>query len=164
MNVLVTGAGGFVGQNLCIRLSREKDFTILPFDVANEPSELLDFLREADRIVHLAGINRPLEPSEFMAGNFGLTSTIVEALEKMQRSVPIVFSSSMILFHPLSAQSYLIKDTHLVSYDSIQFNMFTDIVVFFFKDIFYCLICHLREIIFPAEMGKKNPSLLIFFR
>ena len=95
MNVLVTGAAGFVGQNLCIRLSREKDCTLLPFDIANEPAELLDFLKQADRIVHLAGINRPLEPSEFMTGNFGLTSTIVDALEKLQRPVPIIFSSSI---------------------------------------------------------------------
>jgi UDP-2-acetamido-2,6-beta-L-arabino-hexul-4-ose reductase len=95
MKVLVTGAAGFVGQNLCIRLSREKDCTVLPFDVANEPAELLDFLKQADRIVHLAGINRPLEPSEFMTGNFGLTSTIVDALEKLQRPIPIIFSSSI---------------------------------------------------------------------
>jgi len=95
MNVLVTGAAGFVGQNLCIRLSREKDCTVLPFDIANEASELFDFLHKADRIVHLAGINRPLEPSEFMAGNFGLTSTIADALEKMQRPIPVIFSSSI---------------------------------------------------------------------
>lgn len=95
MNVLVTGAAGFVGQNLCIRLSREKDCTVLPFDVANKESELSELLPKADRIVHLAGINRPLDPSEFMTGNFGLTSTIVDALEKMQRPVPVIFSSSI---------------------------------------------------------------------
>ncbi|HNV36634.1 MAG TPA: NAD-dependent epimerase/dehydratase family protein [Rectinema sp.] len=95
MNVLVTGAAGFLGQNLCIRLSREKDCTVLPFDIANEESELFELLTKADRIVHLAGINRPLEPSEFMAGNFGLTSTIADALEKMQRPIPIIFSSSI---------------------------------------------------------------------
>ncbi len=95
MNVLVTGAAGFVGQNLCIRLSREKDCTVLPFDIANEESELFELLPKADCIVHLAGINRPLNSSEFMAGNFGLTSTIADALEKMQRPVPIIFSSSI---------------------------------------------------------------------
>jgi len=95
MNVLVTGAAGFVGQNLCIRLSREKDCTILPFDVANNQSELFQLLPKADRIVHLAGINRPLDPSEFMTGNLGLTSAIADTLEKMQRPVPVIFSSSI---------------------------------------------------------------------
>jgi UDP-2-acetamido-2,6-beta-L-arabino-hexul-4-ose reductase len=95
MNVLVTGAAGFVGQNLCIRLSREEDCTVLPFDVANEESELFELLAKADRIAHLAGINRPLNLSEFMTGNFGLTSTIADALEKMQRPLPIIFSSSI---------------------------------------------------------------------
>jgi len=95
MNILVTGAAGFVGQNLRIRLSREKDCTVFPFDVANTDSELFEFLSNADRIVHLAGINRPPHPSEFMTGNLGLTSTIADALEKMQRPVPIIFSSSI---------------------------------------------------------------------
>jgi len=95
MNVLVTGAAGFIGQNLCIRLSREKDCTVLPFDIGNEESELFDLLKKADRIVHLAGINRPLDPSEFIKGNLGLTSAIADELEKMQRPIPIIFSSSI---------------------------------------------------------------------
>ncbi len=93
MNVLVTGAAGFIGQNLCIRLSREKDCTVLPFDIGNEESELFDLLKKADRIVHLAGINRPLDPSEFIKGNLGLTSAIADELEKMQRPIPIIFYS-----------------------------------------------------------------------
>ncbi|SLM18722.1 NAD-dependent epimerase/dehydratase [uncultured spirochete] len=95
MKVLVTGAAGFVGQNLSIRLSRENDITLLPFDIDNTEAELIDALSVADAVVHLAGINRPLDPSEFVTGNVGLTSTIADALEKFQRPLPIIFSSSI---------------------------------------------------------------------
>jgi UDP-2-acetamido-2,6-beta-L-arabino-hexul-4-ose reductase len=95
MKVLVTGAAGFVGQNLSIRLSRENDITLLPFDIDNTESELIDALSVADAVVHLAGINRPLDPSEFVTGNVGLTSAISDELEKLKRPLPIIFSSSI---------------------------------------------------------------------
>ncbi len=95
MKVLVTGASGFVGQNLSIRLSRESDIAVLPFDIDNTHTELIDDLSKADAIIHLAGINRPLNPSEFMTGNLGLTSAIADELEKMKKPVPIIFSSSI---------------------------------------------------------------------
>jgi UDP-2-acetamido-2,6-beta-L-arabino-hexul-4-ose reductase len=95
MKVLVTGASGFVGQNLSIRLSRESDIAVLPFDIDNTHTELIDDLSKADAIIHLAGINRPLNPSEFMTGNLGLTSAIAYELEKMKKPVPIIFSSSI---------------------------------------------------------------------
>lgn len=95
MKVLVTGAAGFVGQNLSIRLSRENDMTLLPFDIGNTEAELVDALSVADAVVHLAGINRPLDPSEFVTGNLGLTSAIADALEKLKRPLPVIFSSSI---------------------------------------------------------------------
>jgi len=95
VKVLVTGAAGFLGKNLLTRLSREKDITVIPFDVANTEQELRQYLSEADVLVHLAGINRPLEPAEFMTGNVGLTSTIAEYLEKSGKALPMIFSSSI---------------------------------------------------------------------
>lgn len=95
MKVLVTGAGGFVGRNLCMRLSREKDMEVVPFDVENSLEELSVFLSQADVIVHLAGINRPLDPADFMSGNYDLTSSIVGMIEKEGRAIPLVFSSSI---------------------------------------------------------------------
>jgi len=71
MNILVTGAAGFVGQNLRIRLSREKDCTVFPFDVANTESDLFEFLANADRIVHLAGINRSAKSFRVHGWEFG---------------------------------------------------------------------------------------------
>ena len=95
MKILITGAQGFIGKNLIIRLKREKDYEILPFDVENREEDLYEYLKLADRIVHLAGINRPLTPDEYMQGNFGLTSRIAEFLEENKRQVPIIFSSSI---------------------------------------------------------------------
>ncbi|MEN6411832.1 MAG: NAD-dependent epimerase/dehydratase family protein [Veillonellales bacterium] len=95
MKVLVTGTAGFVGQNLSIRLSRENDITLLPFDIGNTESELIATLSEADAVIHLAGINRPLDPSEFVTGNVGLTSIIADELEKLKKHLPIIFSSSI---------------------------------------------------------------------
>jgi len=61
----------------------------------NTEQELRQHLSEADVLVHLAGINRPLEPAEFMTGNVGLTSTIAEYLEKSGKALPMIFSSSI---------------------------------------------------------------------
>lgn len=95
VKVLVTGAAGFVGRNLLVRLSREDGISVLSYDVANTDTELMQYLSEADCVIHLAGINRPLDPAEFMTGNFGLTSTIADTLEKLGRPLPIIFSSSI---------------------------------------------------------------------
>lgn len=95
MKVLVTGAEGFIGRNLRLRLSRAEGVEILSFDVSSEPGSLPRFLAAADAIVHLAGINRPLELSEFMTGNLGLTSDIADYLESSGRSTPLIFSSSI---------------------------------------------------------------------
>jgi len=95
VRVLVTGANGFMGKNLLVRLKREKDFEILTFDVDNKEEDLFEYLKKADRVVHLAGINRPLTPEEYMQGNFGLTSRLAEFLEQQNKQIPIIFSSSI---------------------------------------------------------------------
>lgn len=95
MKVLITGADGFMGRNLRLRLSRGEGFEILAFDVSSEPGSLPGLLDEADAIVHLAGINRPLDPAEFMSGNLGLSTEIVDHLESARRAVPLIFSSSI---------------------------------------------------------------------
>lgn len=94
MKILVTGANGFIGKNLCVFLREQKRHEVL--GVYRETSEavVLTYLSEADFIFHLAGINRPKDQSEFQKGNVGLTKFIVGALEKLGRKVPIVFSSS----------------------------------------------------------------------
>ena len=94
MKVLITGAGGFVGRNLVAELSREPErYEILPFDIENTMEELAAYCRECDFVVHLAGINRPKDESEFQKGNAGLTEQLCELLA--ENPVPVAMTSSI---------------------------------------------------------------------
>jgi len=95
MKVLVTGAKGFVGRNLVAELHNHNISDIYEFDVDTKP-ELLDaYCRDCDFVFHLAGVNRPKEQSEFMTGNFGFTSQLLDTLKKHKNSCPIMISSSI---------------------------------------------------------------------
>lgn len=91
MRILITGANGFVGKNLCASLP---EHTLLQYDVDTDPSLLDGYCRDAEFVFHLAGINRPKDPREFMEGNFGFTSKLFETLKKHGNTCPIVLSSS----------------------------------------------------------------------
>jgi UDP-2-acetamido-2,6-beta-L-arabino-hexul-4-ose reductase len=93
-NVLVTGSKGFVGKNLLVELSRREDVKVLGFDVGDDAAVLGKYLREADIIYHLAGVNRPRHVEEFASGNTGLTQTVVSHLAEYGRKTVIVMSSS----------------------------------------------------------------------
>ncbi|MBS7834584.1 NAD-dependent epimerase/dehydratase family protein [Wohlfahrtiimonas chitiniclastica] len=95
MNVLVTGAHGFVGKNLVLRLSEMNNIHILTFTEDNQPDELPNLIAQTDFIFHLAGVNRPQTEDEFYVGNHDLTQKICQLVEKSQRHIPIVFSSSI---------------------------------------------------------------------
>jgi len=95
MKVLVTGAKGFIGKNLIAELERRENVTVLPFDI-DTPAELLEeYCRECDFVFNLAGVNRPEHVEEFMEGNFGFASTLVETLRKFDNRCAIVNSSSI---------------------------------------------------------------------
>ena len=105
MNILVTGAKGFVGRNLVEALKTvrdDKDKTrkveideIYEYDI-DTPCEMLDgFCKNADFVFHLAGVNRPKEEKEFMEGNFGFTDTLLKTLKKHENKAPIMISSSI---------------------------------------------------------------------
>lgn len=95
MKVLVTGAEGFIGKNLIAELKRREDVEVLPFDVET-PAELLEkYCAECDFVYNLAGINRPENVEEFMEGNFGFATTLVEALKKAGNTCPVMNSSSI---------------------------------------------------------------------
>ena len=105
MRVLVTGAKGFVGKNLCWALKNiedGKDRTrpnlsideVFEYDLDTDPALLDTFCKEADFIFNLAGVNRPKDASEFMEGNFGFASTLLSNLKKYGNTCPVMLSSS----------------------------------------------------------------------
>lgn len=95
MKILITGAKGFIGKNLIAELKNRKYNDIFEYDTDTSPSLLDEYCREADFVFHLAGINRPEQQLEFMNGNFGFTSTLLDALKKYKNNCPIMISSSI---------------------------------------------------------------------
>ena len=106
MKILVTGAKGFVGKNLCESLKNLKDGKdktrpgllveeIFEYDVGNTSEELEAFCKDADFVFNLAGVNRPQSQDEFMLGNFGFSSTLLEKLKKYGNKCPVMLSSSI---------------------------------------------------------------------
>lgn len=93
--VLVTGANGFIGRNLCARLRERADLAVLTAG-RNTPDSVLErAVATADVIVHLAGVNRPPDPSEFDRGNIGYTKTLARMVSKLPRPRRIIFASSI---------------------------------------------------------------------
>lgn len=105
MKILVTGAKGFVGKNLCAALKNIRDGKdrthpdlkieeVFEYDLDTDPALLDEYCQEADFVFNLAGVNRPKEQSEFMEGNFGFASTLLETLKKHGNRCPVMLSSS----------------------------------------------------------------------
>ena len=95
MKILVTGAKGFIGKNLICELKNRQNYEVFEYDIDTNPPLLEQFCQRADFVFHLAGVNRPKEEREFMDGNFGLLSKLLEKLKKYKNSCPILFSSSI---------------------------------------------------------------------
>lgn len=106
MNILITGAQGFMGKNLiatleAIREGKDKSHDLtaglefFPYDLDTDPALLDAYCEEADFVCHLAGVNRPKDTAEFMEGNFGFTSTLLETLKKYQNKAPVLITSSI---------------------------------------------------------------------
>lgn len=106
MKILVTGARGFVGRNLCaqlnnIRQGKAKCYgdlvidTVYEYDIDSRPEELDVYCSDCDFVFNLAGVNRPKDQAEFMKGNFGFASTLLETLKRYGNSCPVMTSSSI---------------------------------------------------------------------
>ena len=105
MKILVTGAKGFVGRNLCANLrniqeGKDRRFpelsieAVYEYDLDSTPEELDKWCKEADFVFNLAGVNRPQNHEEFMQGNFGFASTLLDTLKKYGNKCPVMLSSS----------------------------------------------------------------------
>lgn len=107
MNILVTGAKGFVGQNLISQLRNiqygkadnyaisGQEIKIFEYDIDSDPAELDIYCKNADFVFNLAGVNRPKDPAEFMRGNFGFASQLLGTLKKFENRCPVMISSSI---------------------------------------------------------------------
>lgn len=106
MNILVTGAKGFVGRNLVSQLHNiqsgkagnysllNENLKIFEYDIDSDPAELDVYCKNADFVFNLAGVNRPKDQSEFMKGNFGFASTLLDTLKRYDNKCPVMISSS----------------------------------------------------------------------
>ena len=92
--ILITGAGGFVGKNLVATLRTAGYTDLMLFEKDDTPETLADYCRRAAFVVHLAGINRPTDPSEFYTGNAGLTDTLLANLEAAGNTAQVLVTSS----------------------------------------------------------------------
>lgn len=94
MNILVTGSNGFIGKHMCLHLKRH-GFIVLDYDLDKNDNDLRNYISQADFIVHLAGINRPLTAEEFYDGNTNFTKKVVDYVKESNRKIPIIMSSSI---------------------------------------------------------------------
>ena len=107
MKILVTGAKGFVGRNLCAQLKNIRDGkakwynlpepieAIYEYDIDSTPEELDAWCQDCTFVFNLAGVNRPKDPEEFMKGNFGFATTLLNTLKKYKNNCPVMISSSI---------------------------------------------------------------------
>ena len=106
MKILVTGAKGFVGKNLCSQLNNIKEGkarwygdvqidAVYEYDLDSTPEQLDEWCRDCDFVFNLAGVNRPQDPKEFMEGNFGFATVLLNTLKKYHNTCPVMISSSI---------------------------------------------------------------------
>ena len=105
MNILITGAAGFVGKNLTAALKNLRDgkdrtrqgltiAEIYEYDLDTDPARLVEYCRRADFVFHLAGVNRPKNTVEFMTGNAGFSSLLLDTLKQCGNTCPVMLASS----------------------------------------------------------------------
>ena len=136
MKVLVTGASGFIGKNVCLWL-KNNNHDILPIDIDNI-NQLKEYVNKCDFIIHLAGINRPLTKEEFYDGNTNLTKRLVDLVKESKKNIPILFSSSIqatldndygIRCLMQGYQNVLVHNSFIIHLGSKRFGKRTDFII-----------------------------------
>lgn len=95
MKILVTGAKGFIGKNLITELKNQGYMDIYEYDMESSLEDLNRFSKDCEFVFHLAGVNRPKEHKEYLEGNYGFTSILLDSLKKYSRKSPIMLASSI---------------------------------------------------------------------
>ena len=94
MKILVTGAKGFVGKNLCVAL-KTKGHTVYEYDIDSTEIDLKKYCEDAEFVFHLAGVNRPKDPREFLLGNFTVADNLLATLKEKSNKCPVMLASSV---------------------------------------------------------------------
>lgn len=133
MKVLITGASGFIGKNLKLHLLQQEKFEILEFNRDDSVDELPRLVSQADWVVHLAGVNRPVSVEEFYSVNSNLTSAlccaVLEKIEMTGRLTPVIFSSSI----QVDADNDYGKSKLLAEYELLKLQKTTDNPVYVYR-------------------------------
>jgi UDP-2-acetamido-2,6-beta-L-arabino-hexul-4-ose reductase len=183
MNILITGARGFIGKNLIAELHNIKEgkakgfnlkpaLTLFEYDIDTDPSLLDGYCKDADFVFHLAGVNRPKEKSEFMEGNFGFTSLLLDTLKKHGNNCPVMLSSSIQaeLDNPYGVSKKAGEDL-LLDFGS---DTGTDVLIYRFPNVFgkWCrpnynsavaTFCHNVAHDLPIQVNDRSVNMTLVY-
>jgi UDP-2-acetamido-2,6-beta-L-arabino-hexul-4-ose reductase len=134
MKILVTGAKGFIGKNLIAELKNQKYTDIYEYDVDSTLEDLNHYSKDCEFVFHLAGVNRPKDQKEFLEGNFGFTSVLLDNLKRYDNKAPIMLASSIqaLLDNPYGISKKAGEDL-LFSYSK---EMHSNVLVYRFPNVF----------------------------
>lgn len=171
MKILVTGAKGFIGKNLIEELKRQ-GHEILAYDIDSTEEQLDEYTETCEFVYHLAGINRPENPEDFMSGNFGFTSVLLESLKKHGNKAPIMLSSSIQaeLDNPYGESKKAGEEL------LFQYGRENDVIVYVYRfpNVFgkWCrpnynsavaTFCHNISRNLPIQVNETNPALTLVY-
>ena len=171
MKILVTGAKGFIGKNLIEELKKQ-GHEILAYDVDNTEEQLDEYAKSCEFVYHLAGVNRPENTEDFMNGNFGFTSVLLESLKKHGNKAPIMLSSSIQaeLDNPYGRSKKAGEEI------LFQYGRENDVIVYVYRfpNVFgkWCrpnynsavaTFCHNIARNLPIQVNETNPTLTLVY-
>lgn len=171
MKILVTGAKGFIGRNLIEELKRQ-EHEILAYDIDSTEEQLDEYTKNCEFVYHLAGVNRPENTEDFMSGNFGFTSVLLESLKKHGNKAPIMLSSSIQaeLDNPYGKSKKAGEEL------LFQYGRENDVIVYVYRfpNVFgkWCrpnynsavaTFCHNISRNLPIQVNETNPTLTLVY-
>lgn len=172
MHIVITGADGFIGKNLTVRLREMGHQFVTPITRSTEPTVVQLALAEADCVFHLAGVNRPQDPTEFASGNAGLTKLVCEALATAGRKARVVLASSTqaVLDNPYG-QSKLVAESAVIEYAAASG---APVHVFRLPNVFgkwarpnynsaVATFCHNRAHDLPIQINDQTAALRLVY-